>query len=177
MLPLELLIEKATTWVSEARATYQPLASPLSPDVVLLLRPYFEPTILESARVLVVPELPNPPFYSDLVASDVSALIDFSEMDGLTLIDTILVANHPWRLLPDTFPPLLFHELVHVTQYSHLSTAGFLDAYVRGWDRNGRNYRHIPLEEQAYALQARFEREHPIPFSVSSIVGASQATT
>jgi hypothetical protein len=44
---------------------------------------------------------------------------------------------------------------VHVVQYRHLGVSSFADLYVRGF-LNGGSYEEIPLEKQAYELEARF---------------------
>ena len=51
---------------------------------------------------------------------------------------------------------LLFHEIVHVVQYRLLGVRGFAEQYIRGWARSGFDYREIPLEVEAYALEAEF---------------------
>ena len=58
--------------------------------------------------------------------------LDFTTMEGITFVDTILVSDrkHP----PDQpLAPLLFHELVHVVQYAMLGLPVFISRYVRGW--------------------------------------------
>jgi hypothetical protein len=52
-------------------------------------------------------------------------------------------------------PRLLFHELVHAVQYRHLGLEGFAERYVNGFLPGG-SYAGIPLEKQAYELEARF---------------------
>jgi hypothetical protein len=76
-------------------------------------------------------------------------------MSGITYGDTILIA-------PDvageglTWRRLLFHEMVHVVQYEILGFDPFIDRYLRGWAAVGYRYRAIPLEEDAYAIEAMF---------------------
>jgi hypothetical protein len=55
---------------------------------------------------------------------------------------------------------------VHVVQYRILGVAAFVRRYVLGWANNGRRYEAIPLERDAYELQARFESNPGRPFSV-----------
>jgi len=64
---------------------------------------------------------------------------------------------------------LLFHELVHAVQYKHLGLMGFSERYVRGF-LSGGAYEEIPLEKQAYALEAQFAANPYRPFSVEQEV-------
>jgi hypothetical protein len=66
-------------------------------------------------------------------------------------------------------PTLLFHELVHAVQYKHLGLRGFADRYVGGF-LSGGSYEAIPLEKQAYELEARFAADPRTAFSVEEDV-------
>ena len=90
-------------------------------------------------------------------------------MEGITFVDTILVSqgHHPYD--PPS-PTLLFHELVHVVQYALLGRDALVERYVRGWAENGQKYFRIPLERDAYALQARYEALPQQGFSVQTEV-------
>ncbi len=95
--------------------------------------------------------------------------LDFTTMEGITFVDTILVSDreHP----PDQpLAPLLFHELVHVVQYAMLSLPVFMSRYVRGWAEAGQDYFSIPLEEGAYAVQNRYVAQPNASFSVEEEV-------
>ncbi len=61
---------------------------------------------------------------------------------------------------------LLFHELVRVAQYEKLSLAGFANKYVKGF-LSGGSYDGIPLEINAYELDARFDAAPTNAFSVA----------
>jgi hypothetical protein len=63
---------------------------------------------------------------------------------------------------------LLFHELVNAVQYK-LGLRGFAEHYVRGFLRGG-SYEEIPLEKQAYELEARFAEDRDTGFSVEAEV-------
>lgn len=63
---------------------------------------------------------------------------------------------------------LLAHELVHVSQYAELGTAGFLRRYVREYFHNLRGlrshrraYEAISLEAEARAAAERWRRQLP----------------
>jgi len=64
---------------------------------------------------------------------------------------------------------LLFHELVHVVQYEKLGIVNFAAKYVNGF-LSGGSYEAIPLEMNAYQLDARFAAAPAETFSVSDQV-------
>ena len=64
---------------------------------------------------------------------------------------------------------LLFRELVHAVQYKHLGLEGFAQGYVRGF-LSGGSYEEIPLEKQAYELEAKFRMNPDRIFSVEQDV-------
>ena len=103
---------------------------------------------------------PNPPFYGALVQMGFSpaALPDFAHMAAITFVDTVV--SH--EAFTDR---LLFHELVHVVQYEKLGLEGFANKYVRGFLTGG-SYNAIPLEINAYDLDARFAGAPTRAFSV-----------
>jgi hypothetical protein len=92
------------------------------------------------------------------------ALPNFSFMAAITFVDMV-VSHGPYD------NRTLFHELVHVVQYEKLGVAEFAAKYVRGF-LNGGSYEAIPLEVNAYGLDARFAGEPAKPFSVETEVRA-----
>ena len=89
-------------------------------------------------------------------AQGIPAPLDFTQMAGITFLDTVLILRTKADLSEAALTSLLFHEAVHVVQYEHLGLDRFMHEYVMGWAANGFEYRNIPLERQAYALQDRF---------------------
>jgi hypothetical protein len=138
------------------------------------LAPFYTANTLEAVVLCDVPLIENPPFYRALSASGQPIPLDFSQMTGITFIDTIVIAKQ--RLQPGwpAWLSLLFHECVHVCQYRLLGLEAFIDRYVRGWAQNGFSYPVIPLEVQAYQLQGAFDRSGQI-FSVESLVESGLA--
>lgn len=130
------------------------------------MQPFFLPSTLESARVLVLTgeRVGNPPFYRAVVQMgfDAANLPNFSLMAAITFVDTV-VSHEPFT------ERLLFHELVHVVQYEKLGLAEFASKYVRGF-LSGGSYDGIPLEMNAYELDSRFAGVHTKAFSVSDEV-------
>lgn len=160
---IAFLVPRARTWISGQREYHRPLASELIPSVRAILREYFDDLLLGHARVRQVSSIENPSFYAELQQLSSVQLIDFRQSAGITYRDTILV--NLAKCDPAGLVSLLFHEMVHVVQYARLGVGEFARQYVKGWVENGMEYKAIPLEAHAYALQERFDRGEP-PFSV-----------
>lgn len=162
---LDYLIAHGQVWILEQREVHRPGAIPLDQRLRSAFERFFGGELLESARFKTVPVIENPSFYRELEAMGQLIPLDFTVMGGITFEDTILLSE---RYLEEheLSPGLLFHELVHVVQYRRLGVAEFVTRYVRGWAENGYEYRAIPLEQDAYELQARYERSPMQPFSV-----------
>lgn len=166
---LTFLIQKGEAWVRAQRNHHRPAARPLSDVEKGHFAPFFDPSTLDSARIQRVPGIENPDFYAELQAQGVPNPLDFTVMAGITFEDTILLSDR-WMPPGASLAPLLFHELVHVVQYETLGVPMFVERYVQGWAQNGFQYAAIPLERDAYELQARFEAQPHRAFSVRAEV-------
>lgn len=161
----EFLITEACAWVEDQKDGYRKSARSLTGDEKAGLRDFFSPEILEKARIKLVPGIENPGFYSILEKDGIGVPFDMRGAAGITCVDTVVVAEkYLFRETPSL--SLLFHELVHVTQYHVLGVKEFMRRYIRGWAENGFDYYSIPLESQAYQLQARFQANPGLPFPV-----------
>lgn len=143
---------------------FEHFAFPLSPRQKELMAGFFTRTILRSVRitVLVGMKLENPLFYPALRQMGFANLPDFSNVEAMTF-DNVVVSH---QFFTDS---LLFHELVHVEQFRQLGVERFAELYVRGF-MNGGGYDGIPLERNAYELQARFDANQLEKFSVKDEV-------
>ncbi len=166
---LRFLVQNGQSWVQEQQRHYRPSARPLTPSEKLAFAPFFSQHILDVARIKRVPSIENPGFYAHLEAIGVPTPLDFTAMEGITFVDTILVSQNRHRYDPPLLS-LLFHELVHIVQYSFQGKDAFVEHYVQGWAEAGRDYLAIPLEKDAYQLQARYERQPDQAFSVDEAV-------
>jgi hypothetical protein len=130
------------------------------------MQPFFPPSGLDSTRVVVLAgeQISNPPFYGELMnmGFELASMPDFSLMAAITFVDTV-ASSEPFT------ERLLFHELVHVVRYEKLGLAEFAARYVRGF-LNGGSYEAIPLEMNAYELDARFAAASERYFSVTAEV-------
>jgi hypothetical protein len=152
--------------VSAGQASFGRLGEPLPSPIRALLSPFFPGDALSRMRIVLVPRIENPAFFSTLAGQGIAAPLDFREMAGITFVDTILVSQEKADLSDAGFVSLLFHEAVHVVQYQHLGLERFMHEYVIGWAQSGFSYPDIPLERQAYALQDRFRASPSTGFSV-----------
>lgn len=163
------LIVRGQAWVQAQRDFHRSSGRALTDSERAALIPFFSSQIIDRARIRHVPIIENPGFYAELANRGVAPPLDFTQMEGVTFIDTILISekrhpHHPPRL------PLIFHELVHVVQYTVLGLDEFVERYVWGWAAADRVYDKIPLERHAYALQERYERDPNQGFEVETVV-------
>jgi hypothetical protein len=156
---LEWLISQAISWVRRQQKKFRPSALPINETEKEIMKPFFGSEVLSCARFIIVPRIENPEFYKSIG----KVPLDFSQMWGITFIDTICVVTSRMSA------PLLFHELVHVCQYQLLGADQFIRRYVLGWANGGFEYRNIPLEKQAYRLQGLYDSIGK-SFSVEDIV-------
>jgi|SRR5579872_1325352 len=167
-MPLNLnesQVDQIAKWVAayiaEQRDAFRSKAEPLTPDYKEALQPFFPSDVLSAVRV-VRGRASEPAFYSQLRLFGIRNAPAFSEMAGITFQDVIVHGEPLSRAL-------LFHELVHAVQYKHLELPGFAERYVRGF-LSGGSYEEIPLEKQAYELEARFAKCTDRTFSVEEDV-------
>ena len=162
----ESVIQQVAAYIGGQRQTYRGKAVALSQNQKTVMHPFFPASILDTARVVVLDgeRVSNPPFYGQLLKMgfEAGSLPDFADMAAITYVDTV-VSHEPFT------DRLLFHELVHVVQYEKLGLAEFAAKYVRGF-LSGGSYEAIPLEMNAYELDARFATTPAKPFSVADEV-------
>jgi hypothetical protein len=162
------VVQQVAAYLGEQRDAYISRAVPLDSNQKGALQRFFPVSILDSARVVVLSRerVGNPPFYPDLIRMGFAGNIlpDFASMNAITFID-IVVSHEPFT------SRVLFHELVHIVQYRKLGLAEFAAKYVRGF-MSGGSYEAIPLEMNAYELDARFAAAPERPFSAEAEVRA-----
>jgi hypothetical protein len=142
-------------WISARRRRYRRQGAKLTTDEHRAFAPYFDPGFLEAIRVCRVPRI-EPGLPPRLIrALRLPASVDISFASGMAFVDAVAVNEEGMQR--ENPLSLLFHELVHCVQYRELGTYRFLRKYLNGWALVGFDYFSIPLEEQAYELQDRFE--------------------
>ena len=151
-------------YISSSREKYASQAVPLTDAQRAAMSPFFSSGVLGSARLCVLrgARVPNPSMYSMAKMMGINNLPDFSGMAAITFVD-VIVAHE------DFTDALLLHELVHVAQYAQMDMKEFAARFVNGFIQGG-SYEEIPLEKQAYELEARFSQDPTQAFSVDDEV-------
>jgi len=128
------------------------------------MQPFFSAPILDSARLCVLhgTRVSNPSMYAMAKMMGIRNLPDFAAVAAITFVDVIV--SHE-----EVTDSLLFHELVHVVQYSQMDMKEFAARFVNGFIQGG-HYEEIPLEKHAYTLENRFNHGAGAPFSVEDEV-------
>jgi len=164
---IEAITAAVADFIAQQRWKYLPESAPMPAVQIEFLRSFFPASVLEAARfVELMPgrRISNPPFYGELKNMGFSreVLPDFAEMAAVTFVDLIV----SYGAISER---TRFHELVHVVQYQELGVQAFASRYVTGLLSMG-GYESIPLERNAYELDARFKADTSKPFSVEAEV-------
>jgi hypothetical protein len=151
-------------YVTSSRKKYAPQAVPLSEAQRAAMQPFFSARVLDSARLCVLrgTRVANPPMYAMAKMMGISNLPDFAAMTAITFVD-VIVSHQEFT------DELLFHELVHVTQYAQMDLKEFSGRFVNGFIQGG-SYQQVPLEKMAHALESRFSQNAAEAFSVDDEV-------
>lgn len=158
------LVAMVEAYISSGREKYAPQAVPLTDAQRTAMQPFFSLAVLDSARLCVLhgTRVSNPSMYAMAKMMGIRNLPDFADMAAITFVDVIV--SHE-----DFTDALLFHELVHVTQYAQMGVKEFAARYVTGFIQGG-SYEEIPLEKNAYELEGRFSRNAAEVFSIDDEV-------
>jgi hypothetical protein len=150
-------------YITHQKRRWHPKAVPLTAYQQALLSPYFGAQDLDRIRIAETERLPipNPPGYRQLRERAAFDLPNPETVAAMTF-DHVVVARTP------LLDAIVFHEMVHVTQFRLLGVKAFAEHYVRGFLAN-RRYDHIPLEACAFELEERFMRDGN-PFNVEAEV-------
>jgi hypothetical protein len=172
-LPESLVVQLSKAvedYILHSREKYFARGAPMTSQQLALLQPFFSAEDLQRVRILVLEgtRIQDPPFYSMARIMGIKNLPSFSDVAAVTFVD-VIVSHEVFT------PELLFHEMVHVEQYSQMGTSKFASLYVNGFIRGG-SYEEIPLEKNAYELVSRFRAKRQQIFSVADEVkGWSEA--
>ncbi|HEY3785050.1 MAG TPA: hypothetical protein VGL55_07220 [Steroidobacteraceae bacterium] len=140
-------LPQAKAWIDRFLAAHESTAQPMGALGSPRLAACFPSAFLERSKVVLVDRVTFPPVES----FGLSEFAPLHQMDfeGITCKDTIFVRRDR------KYDGLYFHELVHVAQWARLGVDDFLLIYALGLAQQ--SYRHTPLENLAYNLQAKFE--------------------
>jgi hypothetical protein len=151
-------------YISSSRKKYAPQAVALTDAQRSAMQPFFSSAVLDSARLCVLrgTRVSNPSMYPMAKMMGISNLPDFADMVAITFVD-VIVSHQEFT------DALLFHELVHVAQYSQMDIKEFVSRFVNGFIQGG-SYEEVPLEKMAHALESRFRQNATQVFSVDDEV-------
>ena len=161
---LAAIIADVVGFVRSMRERFAAASVPLDGLQRQTMQPFFPADLLVAARI-VPPEharFQNPEFYYRARQRGFEHMPDFSHLGELTFEDVILFH----AAVTDR---LLFHGLVHVTQYRLLGVERYVELYLRNFARSGLHVL-VPFEVQAYDLDQRFAATPHVGFSVESEV-------
>lgn len=164
---VERFKEEGVRWIRTERDLHRTNGVRISAVDRHRLAAYFPQDLLDRARVVTVEGFENPDFFSLFAEHGEPNPLDLRRARALALVDTILVARASSQGAQRG--RLLFHELVHLMQYEVLGLEEYMAGYVESWAENGRRYRDISHEEQAFELAGRFASGEG-PFSVEDEV-------
>ena len=151
-------------YVTSSRKKYAPQAVPLTDAQRSAMQPFFSSAVLDSARLCVLhgTRVSNPSMYAMAKMMGIRNLPDFADMVAITFVD-VIVSHQEFT------DALVFHELVHVAQYSQMDIKEFASRFVNGFIQGG-SYEEVPLEKMAHALESRFSQNAAQVFSVDDEV-------
>jgi hypothetical protein len=137
---------------------------PLTDAQRTAMQPFFSATVLDSARLCVLygTRVSNPSIYPMAKMMGIHNLPDFAAMTAITFVD-VIVSHQEFT------DALLFHELVHVVQFSQMDLKEFAAHFVNGFIQGG-SYQEIPVEKMAQALEGCFTQDSSNSFSVDDEV-------
>jgi len=156
---VRLLARSGGWWIRSQREAFRSRGRELTQHEHELMGGFFEESLLAGVRI------------HRFEKGEIPAWFRVQRFAGITLDDTILLSPRAPVMGP-VWSRLLFHELVHVVQFSALGVDEFARRYVTGWARNGFSYHRIPLETHVRELEARFAAIPLARFSVASEVSA-----
>ena len=158
------LASMVESYVSDSRKKYAPQAVPLTDAQRSVMQPFFSSEVLDSARLCVLrgTRVSNPSMYTMAKMMGIRNLPDFAAMTAITFVD-VIVSHQEFT------DGLLFHELVHVTQYAQMDLKEFAARFVNGFIQGG-SYEEVPLEKMAHALEDRFSQNATQAFAVDDEV-------
>jgi hypothetical protein len=148
------------------RELYVRHGEPLGAEWKAAIEGYFPQDLIERVRTVTLTgaRIPPPPFYAKAKEMSGGRFPDFVHVASFTYID-IIVFHDEIKARP------LFHGFVHATQVATLGFERYMDLYVRAFVKN-LSWMAIPLEDQAYQLEARFAKNPTESFSVGDEVRA-----
>jgi hypothetical protein len=160
------MVKGVAAYLQQEREVYVRHSEPLVANLRRVIQPYFSEALLDRLKTITLKgaRIPPPPFYAQAKEMSGGRFPDFVHMASITYIDVIVFHD-------EIEPRALFHGAVHAAQMSVLGFERYVELYVRGFVKN-LSWLAIPLEEQAYKLDARYAENAADIFSVEDEIKA-----
>ena len=157
---MEEIIAGVASYYWGERELYVRHSEPLDSALRAPIARYFSAELLDKVKTITLrgARIPPPPFYAPAKEMSGGNFPDFVHLASFTYIDVLVFHD-------EIAPRALFHALVRAAQMAVLGFERYVDLYVRGFLKH-RSWLAIPLEEQAYKLEARFAVSSADIFSV-----------
>jgi hypothetical protein len=155
------MVAEVSAYMRQERDMYLRHSEPLSTHLTKAIQGFFPQQLLGRLKTITLTggaRIPPPPFYAEARKMSGGRFPDFVHMRSITYIDVIVFHD-------EIDVRGLFHGVVHATQMAVLGFDWYMELYVRGFVRN-LSWLQIPLEDQAYKLDARFAENPAEIFSV-----------
>ena len=155
------MVAGVAAYYRKERELYIRHSEPLAANLRAAIQPYFSKELLDRLKTITLTggaRIPPPPFYAKAKEISGGRFPDFVHMASITYFDVIVFHDQ-------IEPRWLFHGTVHAAQMSALGFEKYVDLYVRGFVKN-LSWLAIPLEAQAYKLDARYAENPNEVFSV-----------
>jgi hypothetical protein len=167
LIPEEKLvaaIKSMRDYLQARRNEFRPQGLPLTPSQYTKMKRFFSPAMLAEVRVAELRgrHINNPPFYAEARALGLNNLPELAHMASLTFADVVIFPR-------DINDRRLFHALVHAAQFEILGIDRYAEWFVRGFLRVC-SHVSVPLEMQAFSLEAKFADNPAEPFSVEKLI-------
>jgi hypothetical protein len=163
---IQEMVSRVAVYLREEREVYVRHSEPLAADLRAAIQDFFPDDVLRKLKTIILKgaRIPPPLFYVEAKKISGGRFPDFVHIASVTYID-VIVFHDQIELRP------LFHGVVHATQMAKLGFEKYVDLYVRGFVKN-LSWLQIPLEDQAYRLDARFAENPTQVFSVEQEIKA-----
>jgi hypothetical protein len=163
---IDSIARQLAQYIGIRRHNFYSAGDPLTAAQLAAMSRSFSGQLLDRVRLAVQPgfRFEDPALSRLFTQLRLSRRPDFSRITAITFQD-VIVSCEP---LKDS---LLFHELVHAEQYLQLGVDRFAGLYVRGL-LSSEGYKTIPLEVNAYQLEARFVSSPETGVAVAEEVAA-----
>jgi hypothetical protein len=155
------MVSEVSAYMRQERDMYLRHSDPLTTDLKETIRGFFPQELLQRLKTITLEggtRIPPPPFYLEAKKMSGGRFPDFVHLRSITYIDVIVFHD-------EIDVRALFHGVVHATQMAVLGFDRYMELYVRAFVKN-LSWLAIPLEDQAYRLDARFAETPEQVFSV-----------